>query len=118
MATLDDIKAALTAIDDEVHYGTAFGHDPAKPWDYTVFSREDTEPKDNNTSYSERYMVAVVREDYVPEGMYREVIKAVTALPGVRIDDSQRIEYVYDTKPGGAGVVEMMVMHFRKNVKA
>lgn len=117
MATLDDMQAALAKVDGSVYYGVASKVGETDPWNYTVFSRERTSPKDNLTGYSERFMVAVVRENYVPEGMYVDVIDAVTSIPGMKLDRSCDIEYAYTAKPGTRDVVEMMEIRFTKGRK-
>lgn len=118
LGTLDSILAALEKVDESVYYGIASKHDQGKPWNYTVFSRERTTPKDNLTGYTERYLVAVVRENYVPEDEYLGVIEAVSEVPGMKLDTSQGIEYIYAAKPGTGDVVEMMEVHFLKGRKA
>lgn len=118
MATLDDIQAALESIDDAVYYGVASKVKESDPWNYTVFSRDGVTPRNNLTSYSESYLVSVVRENYVPEGMYLDVIKAVSVIPGLRLNESRDIEYLYTAKPGTRDVVEMMNIYFTRNRKS
>lgn len=117
MATLDDIQAALESIDDAVYYGMASKVEETDPWNYTVFSRDNTSHKENLTGYSERFLVAVVRENYVPEGMYLDVIEAMAKIPGMKVDRSRDIEYLYTAKPGTRDVVEMMNVYFTKGRK-
>ena len=117
MATLDDIQAALESIDDAVYYGVASKVEETDSWNYTVFSRDNTSPKENLTGYSERFLVAVVRENYVPEGMYLDVIEAMAKIPGMKLDRSRDIEYLYTAKPGTRDVVEMMSVYFTKGRK-
>ena len=114
---LDQISEALSAIDDEVWYGVAAKHSARNPFNYTVFSRDKTSPSANLTSYSEGIMVAVVRENYVPEDMDAKVIDAMTAIPGVKLDALKDIEYRYDVKPGTTDTIEMMVVYFRRGRK-
>lgn len=118
MSTLDTIRDTLGKLDRRVYYGTASKLPQGAPWDYTVFSRDTTKPKDQLTGYTERYIVAVVREGYVPEGADREVIAAVEEIPGMRLDRTASIEYLYTVKPGTQDTVEEMVIHFAKAVKS
>lgn len=117
METLDAIDAALRCIDQEVHYGIASKHDPKKPWNYTVFSRSTTKPKDNLTGYTDGYLVAVVRENYVPENALGDVVDAMRTISGMRLDATRSIEYVYDVKPGTSNAVEMMLVYFVRGRK-
>ena len=114
---LDRISDALSVIDDEVWYGVAAKHSDRDPFNYTVFSRDKTSASANLTSYQEGIMVAVVRENYIPEGMDAKVIDAMTAIPGVKLDASKDIEYRYDVKPGTTNTIEMMVVYFRRGRK-
>lgn len=117
METLDAIDAALRCIDQEVHYGIASKHDPRKPWNYTVFSRSTTSPKDNLTGYTDGYLVAVVRENFVPEIAIDEVVDAMRAIPGMKLDVKRSVEYVYDVKPGTSNAIEMMLVYFVRGRK-
>ena len=118
MSTLDDIRDALAKVDSNVFYGTASKLEGGEPWNYTVFSRDEDAPKDTLGGFTQRYEVAVVRESFVPEGLRDDVIAAVSALPGMRLDREKSVEYVYESKPGASRtVVEMMVVHFAKAVK-
>lgn len=118
MSTLDDIQNALAAVDANVFYGVACGLPEGAPWNYTVFSRDTSTPKDSLTGFSHRYAVAVIREDYVPEGTDVEVIEAMCRIPGMRLDRSRDIEYRYSVKQGSVRtVVEMMVVRFVKAVR-
>ena len=114
---LDQINEALGAIDGEVWYGVAAKHSQRNKFDYTVFSREPTSVSANLTGFSDGYMVAVVRENYVPEGTDVKVIDAMTARPGMKLDASKEIEYRYDVKPGTTDTVEMMIVYFKRGRK-
>ncbi len=117
MEILDAIDSALRCIDQEVHYGIASKHDPKKPWNYTVFSRSTTNPKDNLTGYTDGYIVAVVRENFVPENALDDVVGIMRTIPGMKLDSKRSIEYVYDVKPGTNNAVEMMLVYFVRGRK-
>ena len=51
-------------------------------------------------------------------GAAAEVIAAMTAIPGMRLDHGTAIGYYYTTKPGTKDVVEMMTLRFIKAVKS
>lgn len=116
MSTLDAIRDALAGIDERVYYGTASGLEPGAPWDYTVFSRDSIARSDGRTGETCRYIVAVVREEYIPEGMYGKVVDAMESIPGMRLSKQDAV-YTYDVKPGTKQTVEMMVVRFAKAVK-
>lgn len=117
METMNEINEALCGFDKEVHYGIASKHEKGKPWNYTVFSRSETKVKDNLNGYSDGYLVSVVRENYVPETALGEVVEAMCAIPGMKLDRSRSIEYVYNVKPGTSNPVEMMIVYFVKGRK-
>lgn len=114
-AVLDSLKSISD--DEEVWYGVAAKHDPAKPWNYTVFSRDTTGIAKDLTSRSERYLVAVVREEYVPSELLDKVIDAINKIPGFKLDASHEVEYRYDVKPGTKDSVEMMIVRFVRGRK-
>lgn len=112
-ATLNLIRDALKAVDVNVFYGIASQLPKDAPWNYTVFSRDTTDPTEKRTGYTDRYIVSVVREDYIPEGLFDEVVEAVEGIPGMRFS-AQGAEYVYDVMPGTSDTAEMMVVRFAK----
>lgn len=117
--TLDLIADALKHVEDEdrVYYGTASKLPQGEPWNYTVFSRIVTSPNGNNTSFTDAYEVAIVREGFVPEGMDKTVIAAMRTVPGMKLDASHDIEYVPQAKQGTRDPVEMMIIRFVKGRK-
>ena len=117
-STLDRIREALETVDDVVFYGTAAGLHESDPWDYTVFSREETRAKDNLTGFTNVYSVAMVRESYVPDGAAAEVIGAMPAFPDMRLAHGTSVCCYYTTTPGTKNGVEMMTLRFVKAVKS
>lgn len=115
---LDDIKNKLESIDDNVYYGMADKNKADDEWNYIVFSRRTLDPSTNKTGYSDYFDVAIIREDYIPEGIDEQVIKAMTEIKGMRLTDEGG-EYGYTRKGNTNAVVELLVLHFvraRKNV--
>ena len=49
--------------------------------------------------------------------MYLDVIEAMAKIPGMKLDRSRDIEYLYTAKPGTRDVVEMMNVYFTKGRK-
>lgn len=115
--TLTLIKRALDERYDRVYYGTAVDHPKDEPWNYVVFSREMTSFAANLSGTSEVYIVAVVREGYVPTGTLEEVVEAMSAIPGMKPLASADAEYDYDVKPNTRSTVEMMTVRFVKGRK-
>lgn len=116
---LQQIHDALLAFDENVHYGAAswVGNEP---WNYIVYGRQNTTPAENKTGYTDRFFVAVVREEFVPEELPIQVIDKITAIPGFRLDPSG-VEYDYSRKPNTDVIVEIARMTFyrpRKRVQA
>lgn len=115
--TLTLIKQALDERYDRVYYGTAADHPKDEPWNYVVFSRERTSFAANLSGTSEVYIVAVVREGYVPTGTLEEVVGAMSAIPGIKPLASSDAKYDYDVKPNTRSTVEMMTVRFVKGRK-
>lgn len=114
---LDKIAAGLREIDDCVYYGTAARHPVKSRWDYTVFSRSTTAPKGNLTGFTDRFTVSVVREGFVPSDILGRVIDAMTAIPGMKVDESKDVEYLYEVKPSTTCTLEMMTVSFSRGRK-
>ena len=119
---LNDVKNALKEIDPLVFYGIT----PSKlcdengyevyTWDYIVFNRTKLKAHSNNTSFSDRFEVHVVREEYIPDGIDADIIGKLTALPGVKLADEDGV-YDYMMKPGTNTVVEMLTLTFTRGRK-
>jgi len=108
---LNEIYQALNKVDDHVYYGTALAHDKSLPWDYTVYSRNTLKRNQQKSGYATVFNVAIVREEYIPDGLEDEVVAAMEALAGVRMVEGEH-EYFYSTKPNTSHVVEMVILKF------
>lgn len=113
---LEEIQQALTKIDDNTYYGTAAQHPKSSPWDYLVFSRDILSRKANRSGYSDVINVSIVREEFIPEGLEEEVIDAMEAIAGVRMQEGNH-EYFYSVKPGTQLTVEMVLLKFTHSRK-
>lgn len=109
---LDEIKQALHGVDDKVMYGTAAAIGEKAPWNYIVYARKKTKFSGNLTSKSAVFQVAVVREEYIPDGVLESVVEAMCSIPGMRLSSDEDVRYVYDTKPKTQLTVEMLVATF------
>ena len=54
--------------------------------------------------------------DSLPCGYF--ITNAVSVIPGLRLNESRDIEYLYTAKPGTRDVVEMMNIYFTRNRKS
>lgn len=117
MTLLNEFADALKAVEDNVYYGTGVQHDKSKPWNYIVFSRDVLRRKQNRSGYADVVNVAIVREEYIPEGTEERVIAALEALAGVRLVEEDH-EYFYNVKPNTSHVVEMCVLKFTHSRKS
>lgn len=108
---LNDVQEALATVDEHVYYGTGVQHNKSLPWDYIVFSRDTMNRKANRAGYSWVVNVAIVREEYIPDGLEERVVQAMETLPGVRMVEGEH-EYFYQVKPKTSHVIEMCVLKF------
>lgn len=107
---LNEIKEKLKAIDNNIFFGAVDNFVNETLWNYIVFNREELNFSENKTSYTTVYSVHIVRENFIPEDLEREVISVLKTIPGLRMGKSG--SYTYCTKPGTRNVVEMFSMEF------
>lgn len=112
---LGEVKTALEAVDSVVRYGTAYDIGEKDPWNYIVYARDAIGFNENHTSQTAGITVAVTREGYVPDDLVRLVVKAVEAVPGMRV--SGDIQFAQVTKPGTDRTVEQAIIGFTKAAK-
>lgn len=110
---LDDVRAALESVDPRVLYGAV----PMRlledePWDYTVFRRASVLLAPTKTGLTDVVEVAVVREEFVPDGLAEQVEAAMLSIPGMRRSGDAEFECM--VKPGSDDVVEMLAMRFAR----
>lgn len=77
---LNEIRAALEALDDVVVYGDARQLGGRNIFSYTVFARRGTAIRPDKTGLTEYYEFAVVRENYIPEGLILRYVEALWAI--------------------------------------
>jgi hypothetical protein len=113
---LQEIKEKLKEVDPLVFYGMADDTDennnPITEWNYTVYMRKTLSSSQNKTGFSDRFVVAIVRENFIPEGLDIEIIEKMDEI-GMRLasPDSQ---YNYTKNPNTNTVVEILTMEFVK----
>lgn len=109
---LNEIKDKLEAIDPIVFYGAVKRKKMQnKPWNYIVFSRDVLKSNPNKTGFSDVYMVSIVREEFIPEGLAEEIIEKMSEIKGMKHAGTDA-EYNYMVKPNTDDVVEMLTISF------
>lgn len=115
---LSEIQKKLEEIDPRVFYGMVDNSVKETKWDYIVFNRLPLKVTGNGTGFADYFDVHIIRENYIPEGLYEQVIAKMREINGVRVTDTDH-GYEYLQKPNTNTVVEMLTLHFvrvRKNV--
>lgn len=110
MLILNEIKEKLKTIDSNIFFGAVDNSVNETLWNYIVFNREELNFSENKTSCTTVYSFHIVRENFIPENLEREVISILKTIPGLRM--SKGGNYSYFTKPGTRNVVEMFSMEF------
>lgn len=108
---LSDIKEALESVDPIVYYGKAGTMQDGDLWDYIVFFRDTMSAATGKTGYTDLIDVVIVREEFIPDEDVTAVIKAMLAIPGVRLSGSE-FSYEYAEKPNTSTVCELLVLKF------
>lgn len=117
---LEDVEVKLKEIDEKVFYGMVDENEIENEWNYIVFMRKSLSTSDTRQGYTDRFTVAIIRENYIPEGLDVEVINKMRELAGVRLANSDS-PYSYVKKPNTNTVVELLTIEFaraRKRVVA
>ena len=113
---LNEIKEKLKEIDPIVFYGMADEVDednnPIAEWNYIVFMRKSLSSNTNKTGYSDRFTVAIIRENFIPEGLDVNVIEKMDEI-GLKLA-SPDSPYSYTKNPNTNTVVEILTMEFVK----
>lgn len=112
---LDDIKSKLQEIDEKVFYGMAdFSEiERTNDWNYIVFMRKTLSASPNKTGYSDHFTVAIIREDFIPEGLDIAVVEKMCEISGMKLA-SPDCPYNYTQKQNTNTVVEVLTMEFVK----
>lgn len=113
---LNKIRDALEALNiGPVQYGRI--KNTPDLWNYIVFARRNMKRAGTSkTDFSRYYTVAIVHEDYIPEGMEIEVMKAMENIKGLKASQED-IQYDYMVKNNSKTVVEMAVLTFVEPLK-
>ncbi len=110
----EKIKEALMGIEQKVYYGIGRFQGRAE-WDCIIFGKRRRKNSTESASRTNRWFVAIIKEECIPEGMEDTVINAMKGI-GMKlaVDD---IQYDYVEKSGEA-IVEICTMEFSKIEKA
>lgn len=117
---LEDIQQKLLGIDSKVFYGKVDEKEIENDWNYIVFMRKKLSFDAQKNSFSDKFIVAVIRENFIPDGLENDVIEAMRTIPGVKLSSADG-EYNYVQKPNTNTVVEILTLEFvraRKRVGA
>lgn len=112
---LNKLKKALEQFNMPAYYGQSTHK--GNIWDYFVFKRSHTKKAGKSScDFLQYYQLAIIKEDYIPEGFEFEVIKAVIEATGLRLADSD-FTYNYTLKNDTDLVVEVLIIEFVKTIK-
>lgn len=108
---LETIKNKLKEIDESVYYGMVHSEKKETLWNYIVFNRTSIKSNQNQTSFADGYIVHIVREEWIPEGLAEEVIQKMLEINGMRLAGTD-MQYNYVQKPNTDIVIEMLSIEF------
>lgn len=115
MSMLDKIRDTLQDF-GKTYYGKATPKEN-EAWNYYVFRRASIRKKGSGgTDFTRYYTVAIVKEDYIPEGHEFEVIKAICEKTRMRLADVD-IAYDYVTRGATDLVIEVAMITFAEHLK-
>ena len=106
---LNEIRDVLESLNmGPVNYG-CIANDPGE-WNYIVFARRNmSRAGTSKVDYNRYYTVAIVHEDYIPEGTEAKAMKALENIKGLKVAGDD-IQYDYTTKKGSGTIVEMAII--------
>ena len=110
---MNEIQNKLYELDPKVFYGMVYKEEITNDWNYIVFRRKALSVSDTKKGYSDRFIIAIIREDYIPEGFETQVIDKMLEIDGMRLA-SPDCQYDYMQKPNTNIVVELLTMEFVK----
>lgn len=108
---LEDIQAKLQEVDPNTFYGKVDDTVITDEWNYIVFMRKSLSIGAQKREYSDRFTIAVVRENFIPEGLDTTIIEKLCELAGMKLAGSD-CQYTYTQKPNTNTVVEVLTMEF------
>lgn len=111
------IQEKLNEIDPHIYYGMVPDIVEIDKWNYFVFGQQRMKKSGSSSHDLNGYWyVVIVREDFIPDDLVKNVITKLTEIPGLRLADGD-FQYEYITKGGTNIVVEMVMLTFTKMKK-
>lgn len=107
---LNKLEEKLKEIDKNTFYGVA-GDTENNLWNYIVYARNTTDISTDRNGFVDRYVVTIVRENYVPENTFDLVVEAVEQA-GFKVSNKSA-EYLYMRKNADT-IVEICSIYFHK----
>lgn len=109
---LNTIKNKLEELEGSIpiYYGMVDESQNDAVWDYIVFFRNKTTPNSSKTAYSYTFTVAIIKENYIPEGLEMSVVDKLLEIPGVK--QAGDISFDYTKKGSTNTIVEVARMDF------
>ena len=104
---MQEIQTKLEELDPQVFYGMVDKEAITNEWNYVVFRRKALSVSDTKKGYSDRFIVAIIREDFIPEGLEIQVIDKMLEIAGMRLANPD-CPYEYIQKPNTNIVVELL----------
>ncbi|WP_299997601.1 hypothetical protein [uncultured Clostridium sp.] len=107
------VKNAIKDYEKNFFYGQGIV-DSSEEWNYSVFKRDNTKyGKNNSTDY---YNLAIVREDYIEEDVYKNIIDAILKETDLKlVEESFKFDYLYNQKKNIS--CEVIIIKFYKPSK-
>ena len=111
---LNKLEECLKKFDSNVHYGK-YTEKKLKElgWNSIIFNRGIIRKKDKG--FVQSYEVHLCREEYIPEGLDIEIIRAVEKETKLKLPETD-FTYRYIKKPND-DVVEILTLEFTKHTK-
>ena len=107
----DRIKEALKEIVPDVYYGSG-RFQGRKSWDCIVFGKRRTRKTNSGSGNTRRWFVAIVKEEYIPEELEKQVIKK---MKDIGFKEAENTDTLYDyVEKAGECTVEICTMEFYK----
>ena len=106
----DKIKEALKEIVPDVYYG-AGRFQGRESWDCIVYGKRRTGKTESKGGITRRWFVAIVKEEYIPEDLEKQVTDKMKELGFKESDTGTAYDYV---QKAGECIVEICTMEFRK----
>ena len=113
MAILNEIYEKLSTLNSNVWYGMSEEVTNLDTLDYIVFFRDYTTYYQEKKSFSDYYTIAIVKENYIEEDYFLQVIEKMEEIKGMKVTNDN-INYDYTKKPNTDVIIEIATINFVK----